>query len=248
VPVYLLNEDLVFPPPELATEEGLLAVGGDVSPERLMLAYGRGIFPWPMRGMPLLWFSPDPRFILPLEDVHLSRSLRRSVRRERFSVTFDRAFARVVRACARSPRPGQDGTWITDDLRRGYVALHERGIAHSAEAWRGDELVGGLYGVSLGAAFFGESMFSSLPDASKVAFVALLGQLARWEFALVDCQVYTDHLARFGAVEVPRAQFLTDLETALARPTRPGPWHLEISVSDAVEALSASDGARRATR
>ena len=238
MPVFLLNETLVFPPPEMATEDGLIAVGGDVSPERLILAYAQGIFPWPVRGMPLLWFSPDPRFVLDPRRARITRSLRKRVRRDEYVVRVDTAFADVIRACATSPRPGQDGTWITPQLQRGYVELHERGFAHSIEAWEGGELVGGLYGVSLGSAFFGESMFSRAPDASKVAFVTLLGNLVEWGFDLVDCQVYTDHLARFGACDIPREDFLARLRVALSRDTRPGPWRFDLDPVRALERLS----------
>lgn len=239
MPVFLLNEELVFPPPELATDDGLIAVGGDATPERLILAYAQGIFPWPVRGMPLLWFSPDPRFVLWPEDAHVARSLRKRIRRGDYEVRVDTAFAEVIRACAASPRPGQDGTWITAQLERGYLELHDRGFAHSIEAFEGSELVGGLYGVSLGSAFFGESMFSRAPDASKVAFVSLLGNAVEWGFTLIDCQVYTDHLARFGAADVSRARFLTQLRSALARDTRPGPWRFDLDPESALERLTA---------
>lgn len=235
--MYLLTEDLVFPPPEAATEEGIVAVGGDVSPERLILAYGQGIFPWPVRGLPLLWFSPDPRFVLTPHSAHLSRSLRKRMRKDDYEVKADTAFDAVMAECAASPRPGQDGTWITHQLRGGYARLHRLGYAHSIEAWRDGRLAGGLYGVSLGRAFFGESMFAREPDASKTAFATLLGQLARWKFTLVDCQVYTDHLARFGAEHWPRERFLRSLRRALSVPTRKGPWQLELSPSEALTEL-----------
>lgn len=237
MPVFLLNEELIFPPPELATEDGLVAVGGDVSPERLVLAYAQGIFPWPVRGMPLLWFSPDPRFVLWPEHVHVPRSLRKRIRRGTYDVRVDTAFGDVIRGCAEAPRPGQDGTWITPELERGYQRLHRLGFAHSIEAWREDELVGGLYGVSLGAAFFGESMFSRAPDASKVAFVSLLGNVMHWGFHFVDCQVYTEHLARFGAVEMPRDSFLRHLRHALEEDTRQGTWHFDLDPAAALEHL-----------
>jgi leucyl/phenylalanyl-tRNA---protein transferase len=238
--MYLLNEDLTFPPPEAATEEGIVAVGGDVAPERLILAYGQGIFPWPVPGLPLLWFSPDPRFVLPPAEAHLSRSLRRRMRRNDLEVRCDTAFERVMTECARRPRPGQDGTWITRELLSGYGRLHRRGYAHSIEAWRGGELVGGLYGVSLGRMFFGESMFTLEPDASKVAFATLLGQLVEWGFPLVDCQVHTEHLARFGARHWPRERFLGTLREGLAAPTRSGPWAMELTPAEALGRLLAA--------
>jgi leucyl/phenylalanyl-tRNA--protein transferase len=201
MPVYMLTDELRFPPPEGASPEGVVAIGGDASPERLALAYSLGIFPWPHRDLPLLWFSPDPRFVLHLDQVHIGRSLRKRIRAAPFEIRADTAFRAVMQGCALSKRPGQDGTWITDELRTGFEALHARGFAHSIEAWRGDELVGGLYGVSIGRAFCGESMFAHEGDASKIAMATLLGNLRHWGFRFVDCQVYTDHLSRFGACD-----------------------------------------------
>jgi leucyl/phenylalanyl-tRNA--protein transferase len=210
-----------------ADEQGLIAVGGDLSPERLLEAYRRGIFPWPDRERgPLPWFCPDPRFVLYPSELRVSRSLRQRARSGRYEVRLDTAFADVVAACAAAPRPGQRGTWITRAMAAAYADLHALGWAHSAESWRGGRLVGGVYGVALGGAFFGESMFHRETDASKVALVALVGQLRRWGFRLVDCQMPTDHLARFGARAVPRARFLAELEDALALPDRPGSWRL----------------------
>lgn len=227
MPVYRLSKRLAFPPPEMAEEGGLLAVGGDLSPERLLLAYSIGIFPWYSDGLPILWYSPDPRMVLRTDEVAVSRSLRKAIRRKPYRLTLDTAFDRVIRACAEAPRPGQSGTWITRDMLRAYDRLHELGFAHSVEAWRDDELVGGLYGVSLGAIFFGESMFTSAPDASKIAFVALTEQLARWELPLIDCQVHTEHLERFGAVEWDRERFLAALPALLEKPTRRGAWRFD---------------------
>lgn len=240
MPVYLLTDELIFPPPEGASPEGVVAIGGDFAPERLLLAYSQGIFPWPTEGFPLLWFSPDPRFVLLPREARVSRSLRRSIRRDTYRVTCDLAFGEVIRECAEQPRPGQSGTWITDELVLGFEGLHARGFAHSVEAWHGDTLVGGVYGVSLGGVFYGESMFAHAPDASKVAFVTLLGNLDAWGFALVDCQVYTDHLARFGAEKWPRARFLAALHAALERPTRRGPWTLPLSPAAALEQLASA--------
>jgi leucyl/phenylalanyl-tRNA--protein transferase len=240
VGVHLLSDDLAFPPPEAATEEGIVAVGGDVSPERLVLAYGQGIFPWPVSGLPLLWFSPDPRFVLPLDGVHVPRSLRRQLRKTSLRVTADRAFGEVVEQCAAAPRPGQEGTWITTELRDGFVQLHARGLAHSIEAWADGELVGGLYGVSMGRAFFGESMFARAEDASKIAFATLLGHLVEWGFDFVDCQVHTHHLERFGGEHWPRSAFLAALRDALTGQTRTGPWHLERTPAEALSNLLGS--------
>ena len=222
--VYVLGEEIAFPPPTAATPEGIVAVGGDVRPERLVAAYASGIFPWPVEGYPLLWFSPDPRFVLRPGEVRVGRSLGKAIRRDRYRISADEAFTEVIDACAHSPRPGQDGTWITPDLRDGYVRLHQLGLAHSIEAWEGPRLVGGLYGVSLGAAFFGESMFATEPDASKVAFATHCRVLDAWAFQFVDCQVHTPHLERFGATRWPRSEFLAALDRALDEPTRRGSW------------------------
>jgi leucyl/phenylalanyl-tRNA--protein transferase len=225
LPIYRLDERLLFPPPDHA-ENGLLAVGGDLSPERLVLAYSQGIFPWYQRG-PILWHSPDPRMVLLAEKLRVPRSLEKTIRKKPYVLTLDTAFPRVIGHCASVRRPGQRTTWITPAMKKAYVELHRRGLAHSVEAWQDGDLVGGLYGVSLGTAFFGESMFALAPDASKVAFVALVTQLRRWDISLVDCQVHTPHLARFGAEEWPRARYLTALRKALARPHRRGPWAFE---------------------
>lgn len=227
MPIFQLDERLVFPPPELADRDGLLAVGGDLRPERLVLAYASGIFPWPSEGFPLLWHSPDPRFVLVRDRLHVPRSLARTMRKRAFRVTLDTAFGDVISACSETPRPGQDGTWITSDMVDGYVRLHELGFAHSVEVWQEDRLVGGLYGVSLGAAFFGESMFAEVPDASKVGFVTLLRQFGRWRIDLIDAQVHTPHLERFGAERWPRTRYLEQLAIALEQPTRRGRWQLD---------------------
>ena len=227
---------VVFPPPTAANEEGVLAIGGQPDAETLLTAYSQGIFPWPHEGYPLLWFCPDPRFVLVPGEAQLHRSLLKTMRRKTFEVRADTAFRQVMEGCATADRPGQDGTWITPAMLAGYTELHRQGLAHSIEAWQDGRLVGGLYGISLGAVFFGESMYADVPDASKVAFATLLGNLKRWDFALVDCQSYTDHLARFGAVDWPRARFLRVLKKALAAPTRPGPWVLEVGPAEAAGA------------
>jgi leucyl/phenylalanyl-tRNA--protein transferase len=224
VPVFRLDERLIFPPPRLA-EEGLLAVGGDLSTERLLLAYATGVFPWYEEGQPILWHSPDPRLVLLAGELHVPRRLERTLRAGRFRFSFDAAFDAVIEGCARAPRPGQRGTWITREMRRAYQRLHREGFAHSAEAWVGERLAGGLYGVSLGGAFFGESMFARTPEASKAAFVALVRALSAQGIELVDCQVTTEHLQRFGAREWPRERFLAELAKALRLPTLRGNWH-----------------------
>ncbi|BDG10514.1 leucyl/phenylalanyl-tRNA--protein transferase [Anaeromyxobacter paludicola] len=224
--VYRLPRQIAFPDPSLAEPDGLLAVGGDLSPERLLAAYEVGIFPWFSEEYPILWWSPDPRLVLEPARLHVSQSLRRTLRRGRYRVTADRAFGQVIRRCSGKPRPGQDGTWITREMITAYERLHALGFAHSFEAWEGEALAGGLYGVSLGAAFFGESMFADRPDASKAAFARAVEWLGAEGFGLVDCQVRTDHLVRLGAEEIPRADFLDRLAEALRAPTRRGPWTL----------------------
>jgi len=226
-----------FPPAESASPEGIVAVGARAEPSLLKAAYRSGIFPWPHGDMPLLWFSPDPRFILPLDQVHLHKSLKKNIKRGKYTVDVDTRFLDVMQHCSQVPREGQGGTWITDDLLDGYTHLFHDGVAHSVETYEDGELVGGLYGISFGSAFFGESMFALKPDASKVAFATLLAHLSSWGFTLVDCQVYTDHLARFGAVEVPRAVFLDLLDDALSRDTRRGPWQFSLTADEVVAQL-----------
>ncbi len=224
MPVYRLPDSHVFPPPDHAEPDGLLAIGGDLHPDRLLLAYASGIFPWYGPRMPILWFSPDPRFVIRIPSFYVGRSIRKRVKRGDYTITMDQAFAKVIASCRTTPRPGQDGTWITADMQRAYIQLHRLGHAHSVEAWRDGELVGGLYGVAMGRMFAGESMFAHAPDASKVAFVWLVHQLAEWGFGIVDCQVHTEHLARFGAEDMPRTEFLDALHTGLDHPPRLGPW------------------------
>jgi leucyl/phenylalanyl-tRNA--protein transferase len=224
MPVYRLTRRIAFPPPDHATPDGLLAVGGDLSSERLLLAYQLGIFPWYEEGQPILWWSPDPRLVLDLEDFRITTRLRRTLRKGTFKVTFDTAFAEVIRACAEVPRKGQDGTWITQEMEQAYIGLHQEGYAHSAESWLNGELVGGVYGVSLGRSFFGESMFFRKTDASKVAFATLAQQLKCWGFHMIDAQVTTRHLLTLGAKEIPRRLFLKRLQMSLRFPTLRGKW------------------------
>lgn len=229
MPLYLLSDAILFPPADHA-EDGLLAVGGDLSPERLLAAYAQGIFPWYGEDEPILWHSPDPRFVLETGRFRISKNLRKVLRAHRFGLTMDLAFERVIEGCAAAPRPGQRGTWITEEMRNAYVELHRMGLSHSVEAWSagsGGELAGGIYGISLGGVFFGESMFARESNASKVALVALVRQLQEWGIELIDCQIYTHHLARFGAECVSRGDYLEALRRALAKPTRRGRWQLE---------------------
>lgn len=226
MPIFLLSEMLIFPAPRLAREDGLLAIGGDLSPQRLLLAYRSGIFPWFSAGEPILWWSPDPRLVLYPGELRLSRSLRRTLRRGLYRVTADRAFERVIRECAVVRLEKGEPTWIVEEMVAAYCRLHQEGYGHSIEVWQDRRLVGGLYGVSLGRCFFGESMFSRARDASKTGLVALTGFLVSHGFAMIDCQVTTAHMLALGAREVPRDRFLSDLQKALVAPTLRGPWGL----------------------
>jgi leucyl/phenylalanyl-tRNA---protein transferase len=217
-----------FPPVEHALVEpnGLLAAGGDLSPERLLDAYARGIFPWFNEDDPVLWWSPDPRMVLFPSELHISRTLRRTIRSGQFAVTLDRAFEAVVDGCA-APRRDQDGTWITNEMMRAYTGLAQLGYAHSVEAWEQGTLAGGLYGVAIGRVFYGESMFSRRSNASKVALAYLARQLDRWKFVVVDCQMATGHLASLGAREIPRTDFLRSVRAGIAGPAIPAPWEID---------------------
>lgn len=222
-----------FPAVEQALRDpnGLLAAGADLSTERLLDAYSRGIFPWFGHGDPVLWWSPDPRMVLRLPELHVSRSLRRTVRSGRYTVTLDTAFRQVMAGCA-VPRDADDGTWITSDMMEAYERLATLGYAHSVEAWSNGELAGGLYGVALGRVFYGESMFSRRTDASKIALIYLVGQLERWGFELIDCQMSTGHLASLGAREMPRAEFLQHIDRLVRRPGVPSPWTLDAHLTE----------------
>ncbi len=224
MPVFLLSERHTFPNPRLATNEGLLAIGGDLSMDRLLAAYQNGIFPWFSEGEPILWWSPDPRLVLFPDEFKPSRSLQKTIRRSIFDITLDQAFAEVIRECAQIRVEHQEGTWIVNDMIDAYCHLHDSGLAHSVEAWQAGQLVGGLYGVSLGGCFFGESMFSRVSNASKVAFASLVDYLKSHEFNLIDCQVTTQHLIRLGAREIPRDRFLDLLSDSLQMPNMQGTW------------------------
>jgi len=213
----------------LREPDGLLAVGGDLTPERILAGYRRGIFPWYGDDQPILWWSPDPRTVLYPQRLRISRSLRRTLRKGAFTVTLDRDFAQVIDACA-APRQGSSGTWITRDMAAAYTLLHQRGHAHSAECWFEGRLVGGLYGVALGRVFFGESMFSRVTDASKVAFAYLVHQLRLWNFAMVDCQVHSEHLASLGAEQISRAAFISQLELYCSATHAARTWKLDASL------------------
>lgn len=223
-----LSNATSFPPVETALRDpnGLLAMGGDLSPERLLDAYRHGIFPWFNPGEPILWWSPDPRMVLEPQAVRVTRSLAKRIRNGGFELRVDSAFAEVMRACA-APRDDDGGTWISPPMLAAYARLFDAGYAHSVEAWHAGTLVGGLYGVAIGRMFYGESMFSRRPDASKVALVALARQLQQWGFGMIDCQMETTHLASLGARTMPRAVFTARLAELVNLPHRPGPWHFD---------------------
>lgn len=217
---WLQRDSLDFPPLERALRDpnGLLAAGGDLTPDRLIQAYRHGCFPWFQDGQPILWWSPDPRTVLLPSELHVSRSLSKVMRQERYRVSFDQCFTEVIRACA-APRSYATETWITTPMQDAYLELHKRGIAHSVEVWRGQELVGGLYGLAMGQLFFGESMFSRADNASKVGFATLVERLRAWGFVLIDCQMPTEHLISLGARSIPRTEFAQCLKNHLDQPT-----------------------------
>ncbi|GJL74804.1 leucyl/phenylalanyl-tRNA--protein transferase [Nitrosomonas sp.] len=222
----ILSAESPFPPPEKALIEpnGLLAIGGDLSPERLINAYQKGIFPWFNEEDPILWWSPNPRMVLFPDELKVSRSLQKSIKKNNYTIRTDHQFTQVLQACA-APRRNQPGTWIHPEIIAAYTALHEMGLAHSVETWINNELVGGLYGVAMGKIFFGESMFSCAPDASKIAFVHLVKQLTQWQFVLIDCQVKTAHLAYLGAREIPRAEFSQLLDKWILKTDQGKKWN-----------------------
>ncbi len=227
------TEPYQFPPLEEATVEGLLAIGGDLSSERLLAAYRKGIFPWYNPGQPILWWSPDPRTVLYPNRLRISRSLRKTLRHSHFHITTDKAFDRVIVECAESKRDGNvPGTWITADMRSAYLNLYRLGYAHSVETWQHNRLVGGLYGVAIGGIFFGESMFSVARDASKVALAGLVSQLLQLEFRLIDCQLPSTHLFSLGAQSIPRMEFVEELQLGINSKQMSIPWELAIDAGD----------------
>jgi leucyl/phenylalanyl-tRNA--protein transferase len=223
MPIFRLVDEVIFPPIDLTSGNGILAVGGDLLPQRLIAAYSEGIFPWYSEGEPIIWWSPDPRFILFLNELRVSRSMMKVLRRGTFRITYDQKFREVVLSC-QGLRRKQKGTWITDDMLEAYCKLHELGIAHSAEAWHEGQLVGGIYGVSLGRCFFGESMFSIMSNASKAALINLVHKLEELKFAFLDCQVYTAHMESLGARFISRGKFMGLLKSGLEHETMQGNW------------------------
>jgi len=223
MPVFRLTRELIFPPVHLASATGLLAVGGNLSAGRLLEAYRQGIFPWYSEEEPILWWTPDPRFVLFPEELRVSRSMRQFLKKKGIRVTYDRQFPAVIAACQK-PRSEREATWITPAMQEAYIRLHELGFAHSVEVWLDDAFVGGLYGVSLGRCFFGESMFSSVSNASKAALIDLVRRLRALDFSLIDCQVYTAHLENLGARYIPRREFTALLKQAMKKDTLQGNW------------------------
>ncbi|MDY0039712.1 MAG: leucyl/phenylalanyl-tRNA--protein transferase [Desulforhabdus sp.] len=224
MPVFRLTNALLFPPCHYAEPDGLLAIGGDLSPERLLLAYRQGIFPWYSEHTPILWWSPDPRLVLFPQELKIAKSLQRVIKKNIFRVTIDKAFRNVILQCAEVRRKQGEGTWLVPEMIDAYCLLHRLGYAHSVESWYQGELVGGLYGVALGRVFFGESMFAARTDASKVALVYLVNLLRQWQFKLIDCQVTTHHLMTLGAREIPREDFLEHLTAFTRNPAKLEVW------------------------
>jgi len=230
MPLFRLSKRLDFPPAWLARSDGLLCIGGDLSPERLVLAYENGIFPWFSKDEPFLWWSPDPRLVLFPKDINISKSLNKKIKKNLFKVTIDNAFERTIVSCSGPRKNEHEGTWLVDEMIASYIKLHTQGYAHSIETWRDDQLVGGLYGVCLGGSFFGESMFSFESDASKIALVALANYLKQHSFDLIDCQVTTDHLLNMGACEISRNSFLDIIFKSVKRKDIKNIWTQDSSL------------------
>ncbi len=226
MPIFWLTQELQFPDPHMTGKEGILAVGGDLSIERLLLAYKMGLYPWFNPEDPVLWWCPDPRFVVFPDEVKVSKSMRPYFNQKKFKVTFDQDFEGVITGCQRTPRKGQTGsTWLTEEMKTSYTELHEQGLCHSVEVWKEDELVGGLYGISMGKCFFGESMFATESNASKFGFITLVRKLREKDFWLIDCQQPTDHLISLGARGIPRKDFLELLRKNEKEETRLGDWN-----------------------
>ncbi len=224
MPLFRLSERVEFPPAGLARSDGLLCIGGDLSPQRLVLAYQNGIFPWFSNNEPILWWSPDPRLVLFPSEIRVSKSLKKKIRKSPFQVRLNTAFEQTIVACSQPRKENDKGTWLVDEMIEAYIELNQMGVAHSVETWHKNQLVGGLYGICMGRSFFGESMFSLESDASKIALVALAHYLSHHGFDLIDCQVTTDHLLTMGAVEISRNAFLDTLKHSLTGTTDPRLW------------------------
>lgn len=232
MPVFLNPHDLAFPGVEHADEHGIIALGGDLRPKRLLAAYSLGIFPWPHENLPLLWFCPDPRFVLKPEQIIIKRSLKKALKKSKLNIKADHNFLAVIKSCQSVSRPGQDKTWISKDIIDGFYKLFKLGYAHSIEAYDDEKLVGGLYGISIGSIFFGESMFYTQSNASKLCFLSLAAHLQVWGFTLIDCQAHTEHLSGFGASFMKRDDFLEELRQSHKMPTRKGPWQFYLTLKE----------------
>lgn len=226
MPVFQLTKSIIFPPPELARSDGLLAIGGDLSEARLLLAYEQGIFPWYSQGEPILWWAPSPRLVLEPKKIRIPKRLAREIRKDTFKITMDQAFSEVITECADIRVEQDEGTWITNEMKSAYIRLHELGYAHSVECWKEGKLAGGLYGVSIGTVFFGESMFSRVSNSSKTALATLARILTEWKFDMIDCQITTSHLLSLGAQQINGREFYTRLQKYVRLPTRRGKWSL----------------------
>ncbi|MCA9507123.1 MAG: leucyl/phenylalanyl-tRNA--protein transferase [Myxococcales bacterium] len=248
MPVFLDETNILFPDHSHADEHGILAVGANLEPDTLLAAYYNGIFPWPHPGLPLLWFSPDPRFVMRPQDILINRSLIKAIKNSSLQIKADCNFYRVMKGCQKSLRAEQDGTWITNELIEGYCDLHGLGYAHSIEAYQDGRLVGGLYGVSIGSLFFGESMFFLQSNASKIAFATLVAHLITWNFSLIDCQSHTQHLEKFGAQPIKRNDFLYELEKSHQHPTMQGPWRFTMTPQQALETIKKASSLRKNRR
>lgn len=224
MPLFRLSKNLVFPPARFARNDGLLCIGGDLSPERLILAYEKGIFPWFSENDPLLWWSPDPRLVLFPDKIHISKSLNKTIKKNIFTIRLDTAFEQTIHACSSLRKKEDSGTWLVDEMVSAYILLHKKGYAHSIETWQDGKLVGGLYGISIGHSFFGESMFSLQKNASKIALVCLATHLKKHNFDLIDCQVTSDHLIHMGAIEISRQSFLEIIESSVQKKPIKNPW------------------------
>ncbi len=230
MPLFRLSEKIEFPPAWFARSDGLLCIGGDLSYQRLLLAYKRGIFPWFSRKEPILWWSPDPRMVIFPQEIHISKNLNKVLKKGVFVTTINQAFEQVIHACACPRGPDNDGTWLIDEMIHAYTELHYRGVAHSVETWKNDHLVGGLYGICLGGVFFGESMFSRIDNASKVALAALAAHLKKAGADVIDCQIATNHLASMGGVEISRARFLKIIDESVKRTDMTDIWHHQLEI------------------
>lgn len=231
MPLFRLSRKLDFPPAWLARSDGLLCIGGDLSYKRLLLAYKNGIFPWFSNEEPILWWSPEPRLVLFPKDIHISRSLKKKIKKKSYRITVNRAFEQTIVSCAMPRNKGHEGTWLVDEMIEAYIDLHQRGYAHSVETWKDGVLTGGLYGVSLGRSFFGESMFSFENDTSKIALTALAGFLAHHNFDIIDCQVTTEHLVSMGATEIPRNRFLDIIQKSVNIKLDPDIWNPALNLN-----------------